>query len=402
MRNASSSPSSSSSAAAAATTASSAAYSARDAPPQQLWPAGGVAVLCRTRAQVAEVADALKAAGVRVERRLGAAGGGGGAGGAAEGDDGSLRSSCLDVLALVNLALEGGHAAAATVSPAGAAADGLGAAATDSDFETAAQLARLSPAATPTASTAAAAKLVAYLRAARGATAAPTGPSAPSAAARRHPSTATPPPRSLLSLARAALASGCPAVRSSAAATAASTTATAASSSAAAPPAAALSKALQGALRTFVALVDECRGRALRHPPHQVLGWLVGRVDLVSHLERLRKARDGQRRAFTIRVPGGDGGSNLAGGADSDDDDDDGEEEEEASGGVGVGDGGREGGGGWGRGGRASSSTAPPPRRVGRCSGSPAPRTASRTPPSTMARRATSRALCRPRRRQSR
>ena len=215
------------------------------------WPSGGAAVLCRTRAQVAEVAEALKAAGVRVAKHEGASD-----------SSSALRQRALDVLAYLRLCF----------TP------------TDDDaFTTAIQL----PPRTGFASTGGTGSAggaggtggagFTYLRAYQR----QMHSTVPPASGSRGESAT-----SLLQAALAANGRNYPSVGD------------------ASGQAQSLTRAQQAALRGFLTLVHSTREHALHRPPAAVLEWLSGQVGLSDVLDKARKKRRSQQRAFTVRVPG--------------------------------------------------------------------------------------------------
>ena len=206
------------------------------------WPPGGVAVLCRTRAQVAEVGTALKAAGVTIAKRDGTSSSGS-----------AMRQHALSVLSYLRLCY----------TP------------TDDDaFHTAIAVPPRTGFATSSgAAGGAAGGGLVYLRTLQRLM--PSGADRGAAGA------------SLLQAALSANSRNFPCVSDGAGSGALS-----------------LTRPQQAALRGFLGLVHETRERALRQPPAEVLEWLCDKVGLAEVLDKARKQSKSQRRAFTVRVPG--------------------------------------------------------------------------------------------------
>jgi superfamily I DNA/RNA helicase len=234
---------------------------------------GSIAVLCRTRAQVAEVVSALKLGGVRIVKQ-------------AEGDArGELKALALDVLSYLSLCVSAND---------------------DVAFETALQLPSRPGFAIGGGPSQTEGRGLFYLRAVQHQLAASarrlgSGSGGGGGSGGSDGGGAT--PSSLLGSAQFAASRGFPSVQLH--------DGSGNSSS--------LTKVQQTALRDLLSIVQDTRQRALQMSPYALLVWLANRVELPEHLEKARKAHGRHRRAFTVRVPGETLGHR--GGSEGDDDD---------------------------------------------------------------------------------
>ena len=236
------------------------------------WPTGGVAVLCRTRAQVAEMTNALKDASVRTASPK------------AVGDssNSTARQRSLDVLSYVRLCL----------TPED-----------DDAFETAMQL-------PPRSGWSPNGSCFAYLKTVQRFMPAKTTNGGNGGAR-----------PGLLAAAHAAASRGFPSVSGLGGGV---------------DSAQSLTRPQQSSLRGFLELLKETRERAARTSPVLLLEWLIERTKLGEHLDRARKNRKKLDKAFTVKVPGEPMSGRGGGAADSseEDDDDDDDEEDQDGGGV--------------------------------------------------------------------
>ena len=263
---------------------------------EHAWPPGGVAILCRTRAQVREVASTLKEAGIRIACR--SRGSGGGDESSGTGDDSlkhKLRGSSLELAgSLVGLVArpEGSDAAVEAMIQLPLGTGGHGA-------------------------SRGAGKAVGYLHTVQCMLSTSGGPSGASG---QYPAPSSGHLPSLLAAAQWAASRSFPNLKGSVSSRAVSQAEALFPGQA---PAVTLPPSQQVAMRAVVNVVAEAKERAQRLSPSQLLEWLVQRVGLGDHLENERKAADNQKRAFTVRVPGMGSAHGASSDDDADDDDDD-------------------------------------------------------------------------------
>ena len=259
-------------------------------------------MLCRTRSQVREISTALKEAGVRVSRRVE---------GVARGSAAALRSAACNVLSIltlvVNPADDAAFASAMALPSSNGRAGWAGAqSGTKKAFQYLCTVQRI----------------LAQSAAARGGVGGGAG-------------------SGLLAAAQSAASRGFPQLKSDPRQQSSALLS--------------LTKPQQQDLRTFMGLVLEVRERAVRQAPASLLEWLVSRVGLVDHLEKVREQSESQRRAFTIRVPGE--ASRRAAGDSIEEEEDD---EDDGYGGYGGhGGSGSSSGAGWSASGQYASQASP-------------------------------------------
>ena len=214
-------------------------------------PAGGVAVLQRTRAQVAEVRAALKARGVRLRKSVAGRG-------AVGSDGGAARRSANEVLAYLRLLCRPEDDPACEDALRVPSRTGFGAGGAGLSYLRAAQ--------------------AEFGRGLGGGTGGGMG---------------------LLRAAQAVAARAFPSLRVSFPPSASAAGGQTAAASLA------LTKPQQSALRSFLQLVGDAAKLASSYPPCELVQALAEKVNLVDHVERSTRAQTQTRRAFTVRVAGG-------------------------------------------------------------------------------------------------